>query len=127
VWGRPLSAVRFLDGASASAACGKTRFICGQRPSAAKAGLILWNLAARLEAAPFQNGLQTALFRELFSAAMNALFWNGGFATEVEMGIAREFFRSLPGIILLCPQSQAPRLKNPIAAFVESKPSQSYG
>jgi len=28
--------------------------------SAAKAGLISWNLAARLEAAPFQNGLQTA-------------------------------------------------------------------
>jgi len=33
--------------------------------SAAKAGQILWNLAARLEAAPFQNGLQTAFFRKL--------------------------------------------------------------
>jgi hypothetical protein len=31
----------------------------------AKAGLILWNLAARLEAAPFQNGLQTAFFRKI--------------------------------------------------------------
>jgi hypothetical protein len=50
---------------SAETACGKTRFICGQRPSAAKAGLILWNLAARLEAAPFQNGLRTAFFRKL--------------------------------------------------------------
>jgi hypothetical protein len=48
--------------------CGKARFICGQRPSAAKVGLILWNLAARLEAAPFQNGLQTAFFGKLVSA-----------------------------------------------------------
>jgi len=52
--------------------CGKTRFTC-QRPSAAKAGLILWNLAARLEAAPFQNGFQTAFFRKLFSAAITVL------------------------------------------------------
>jgi len=28
----------------------------------AKARLILWNLAARLEAAPFQNGLQNCIF-----------------------------------------------------------------
>jgi hypothetical protein len=34
--------------------------------AAAKAGLILSSLAARLEAAPFQNGLQTAFFRKLF-------------------------------------------------------------
>jgi hypothetical protein len=30
--------------------------------SAAKAGLILWNLTARLEATPFQNGLQNRIF-----------------------------------------------------------------
>jgi hypothetical protein len=45
-------------------------FFAGREfPSAAKAGLILWSLAARLEAAHFQNGLQTAFFRKLFSAA----------------------------------------------------------
>jgi hypothetical protein len=32
----------------------------------AEAGLILQNLAARLEAAPLQNGLQTAFFHKLF-------------------------------------------------------------
>jgi hypothetical protein len=40
----------------------KNRSICGQRPSAAKAGLILWNLTARLEATPFQNGLQNCIY-----------------------------------------------------------------
>jgi hypothetical protein len=34
----------------------------GQRPSGAKAGLVLWNLAARLEAAPFQNGFTDGIF-----------------------------------------------------------------
>jgi hypothetical protein len=36
----------------------------------------LWNLAARLEAAPFQNGLQTAFFRKLLKrcAIQNRLF-----------------------------------------------------
>jgi hypothetical protein len=31
--------------------------------------LILWNLAAQLEAAPFQNLYKTAFSRKLFSAA----------------------------------------------------------
>ena len=34
----------------------KTRFDPRKHPSVANAGLILWNLGARLEAAPFQNG-----------------------------------------------------------------------
>jgi len=45
-------------------------------------------------------------------------------ATEVEMGVAREFFRSLPGIMLLCPRSQARHSKIPIAVFAEFKQSQ---
>jgi hypothetical protein len=55
-----------------SACLGKTRFVCEQRPSADKAGLILWNLAARLEAAPFQNGFtRTAFFRKLLRAGLH--------------------------------------------------------
>jgi len=36
----------------------------------------LWNLAARLEAAPFQNGLQTPFFRKLLKrcATQNRAF-----------------------------------------------------
>jgi hypothetical protein len=34
----------------------------------AKAGLILWNLAARLEAAPFQNRLQNCIFPQAVKA-----------------------------------------------------------
>jgi hypothetical protein len=34
----------------------------------------LGNLAARLKAAPFQNGLQTGFFRKLFSAEISVLF-----------------------------------------------------
>jgi hypothetical protein len=34
----------------------------------AKAGLILWNLASRLEAAPFQNSLQDCIFPQAVEA-----------------------------------------------------------
>jgi hypothetical protein len=34
----------------------------------AKARLILWNLAARLKAAPFQNGLQNCIFPQALKA-----------------------------------------------------------
>jgi len=42
--------------------CGKTHFVAGQTPSAAKAALILWNLTARVEAAPFQRDCPPRLF-----------------------------------------------------------------
>jgi hypothetical protein len=60
---------------TAAALAEKLVFMCGQHPSAAKAGLNLWNLAARLEAAPFQNGLQTAFFRKLCSATLLKAPW----------------------------------------------------
>ena len=50
----------------------KDDFLCRQRPSAAKAGLMLRNLAARLEAAPFQNGLHTAFFRKWLRTGLNS-------------------------------------------------------
>jgi hypothetical protein len=42
-------------------------------------------------------------------------------ATELGMGVAKEFFQSLLGIMVLCPQSQARHSKIPIAVFAESK------
>jgi hypothetical protein len=76
-------------------ACGKTRFICGQSPSAAKAGLILWNLAARPEAAPFKTVYKSHFSASCSSAAITVLFFNGGFSRCGQDVCAIEFFRSL--------------------------------
>jgi hypothetical protein len=50
--------------------------------------LILWNLAARLEAAPFQNGLQNAFFRKLLMRC----------ATQIEFLSKTAQTRGLSGI-----------------------------
>jgi hypothetical protein len=60
----------------------------------------LWNLAARLEAAPFKSVYKLHFFRKLSRACDNRFVFNGGLPAEVKMlsraSFSTELFRT-PG------------------------------